>query len=128
MIKVLFGSEPEFQRAPRGEMRLTRPLLARAYVDGAFHAFEVPAGFLTDGASVPPVFWIVVGHPYSPSSLRAAVLHDWLCRAPRAHGLNSAECARIFFAALRQDGCAWVRSWLMATAVRWFGPQFARGH
>jgi len=50
----------------------------------AFHAvvddvpITVPAGFVTDGASIPRILWRVCGHPMSTRRLPAAVLHDWL--------------------------------------------------
>lgn len=50
----------------------------------AFHAMvdgvpiTVPAGFVTDGASIPRILWRVCGHPMSTKRLPAAVLHDWL--------------------------------------------------
>ena len=49
----------------------------------AFHVmvecfpFTVPAGFVTDGASIPRFLWRICGHPMSTKRLPAAVLHDW---------------------------------------------------
>ena len=37
--------------------------------------------FVTDGASIPPFLWSVVGHPFQPKLLAGAVLHDALCRS-----------------------------------------------
>jgi len=39
----------------------------------------IPKGFSTDGASIPLLFWTVLGlNPYSPRLLTAAVVHDAL--------------------------------------------------
>ena len=38
----------------------------------------VPAGYITDGMSIPRIFWSAVGAPYSQSGLWAALIHDWL--------------------------------------------------
>ncbi len=38
---------------------------------------EVPAGFLTDFASIPRIFWSILGHPMGRYAA-AAVLHDYL--------------------------------------------------
>lgn len=38
---------------------------------------EVPANYLTDGASVPRIFWNLL--PPQGAYGQAAVLHDWLC-------------------------------------------------
>lgn len=115
-----FVTDPDFRRGPRGNLRLVTSLDAIA--DG--RRLHVPAGFLTDGASIPPLMWPVVGHPYSPSSLRAAILHDWLCRNPDAHAMPSPAVHRLFYASLRADGVAWLRAWAMWLAVRVFGPRF----
>ena len=40
--------------------------------------FRVPAGFSSDGASIPAIFWAFVGHPFDVKLRRPAVLHDWL--------------------------------------------------
>ncbi|MHA1809343.1 MAG: DUF1353 domain-containing protein [Candidatus Heimdallarchaeaceae archaeon] len=39
--------------------------------------YTVPSGFKTDLASIPRIFWSLIGHPAGEYSA-AAVLHDWL--------------------------------------------------
>jgi hypothetical protein len=118
--RVAIENDPLLRRAPKGQYALAEPL--RAWVTG--RRFIVPAGFQTDGASIPPLCWLLVGHPYSPSSLRAAILHDWQCRNPSEHGMSSTRVHRIFYHALRNDGVAWARARAMWLAVHWFGPSF----
>lgn len=76
--------------------------------------YTVPAGFETDFASIPRLFWTFVGHPAGQYA-QAAVLHDWLYRtkaAPRA------EADRIFREAMGVlEVPAWQR-WAMWAAVR----------
>lgn len=117
--RVAIENDPLLRRAPRGQYALAEPL--RAWVTGQRHV--VPVGFATDGASIPPLCWLLVGHPYSPSSLRAAILHDWMCRV-RGHGYSSTRVHRIFYHALRADGVAWARATAMWLAVHLFGPRF----
>lgn len=38
----------------------------------------VPAGFESDGCSMPRYFWRLFGHPFDMRYLREAILHDWL--------------------------------------------------
>ena len=38
----------------------------------------VPAGFVTDAASIPRWLWPFIGHPFCAEFIEAAVLHDWL--------------------------------------------------
>ena len=118
--RVAIENNPAIRRAPRGQYALVEPL--RAWVTG--RRFLVPEGFTTDGASIPPPCWLLVGHPYSPSSLRAAILHDWMCRTAAAHGMSSTRVHHLFYVALRADGVAWARARAMWLAVHWFGPSF----
>lgn len=46
---------------------------------GVTLSIDVPKGFICDGASIPRIFWTVVGHPLSGGPLRAAIIHDALC-------------------------------------------------
>ncbi len=38
----------------------------------------VPAGFTTDGASIPRIVWTIIGSPWSGRYARASVVHDYL--------------------------------------------------
>lgn len=79
--------------------------------------FLIPAGFATDLASVPRLFWWLV----SPTeTAAAAVLHDWLWAENRAgRGLDPVDVDGLFRHALRaHHGVGAGRRWLMWTAVR----------
>lgn len=117
---IAFETEPTLRRAGGGRYVLESPLVATRH--GV--TWTVPAGFVTDGASIPTVCWPIVGNPYAPSSLRPAILHDWMCRT---RGLSSTFAVNVFYEGLRADGCAWLRSRAMWLAVRWFGPRFTGG-
>lgn len=45
-------------------------------VDGV--SIVVPAGFETDGASIPRALWRLCGNPMEVPRLYAAICHDWL--------------------------------------------------
>lgn len=76
--------------------------------------YTVPAGFETDFASIPRVFWTLVGHPAGQYA-QAAVLHDWLYRTK---AVPRAEADRIFREAMVVlQVPAWQR-WAMWAAVR----------
>ena len=73
----------------------------------------VPAGTLTDFASVPKGFrWLIsrVGK-YG----RGAVLHDYLCNS---HAMSRKEADRIFLEAMEALGVGWLKRRTMYTAVR----------
>lgn len=77
---------------------------------------QVPAGFRTDFASIPRVFWRV----FNPAGRwrRAALIHDYLYTV-------AANCPRfladaIFRHVMEQDGVGKVARWLIYYAVRLF--------
>jgi len=39
---------------------------------------KVPKNFDTDGASIPSMFWGLVGHPFSPPIIAYAIAHDYI--------------------------------------------------
>ena len=102
------------RRGLRGRtcFQLTRPLV--------LNGRRVPKGFITDGASVPRIFWPVFP-PFGPW-LKAAILHDWLYATGK---VSRKEADRLF----RDGACAVapVRGRLMYIAVRAFGGRYYRG-
>ena len=51
-------------------------LTSMTYTDPSGRKWEVPAGFVTDGASIPREFWSLIGSPYTGEYRVAAVFHD----------------------------------------------------
>ena len=64
---------------------------------------RVPAGFESDGASVPRLFWSTVCPPLDPRAVRAAVAHDWIYRN-RPPDWTRAEADLLFLCFLIEDG------------------------
>ena len=88
-----------------------------AKVDGM--AFTVPAGFVTDGASIPRFLWRLCGHPLETRRFPIAVLHDWLYEADL--GLTRQQVGEIYRDGLLSLGYG---KWTAATeyyAIRLFG-------
>lgn len=80
----------------------------------------VKAGFLTDGASIPRLFWSIVGSPFEGGPLRAAVFHDSICdlaltQRARRDGDNQ------FIWIMEEDGVPWLQRYAMFYAVRLYG-------
>jgi Protein of unknown function (DUF1353) len=101
--------------------KLLRPL---RYTGNRGDSFTVPAGYVTDFASVPRVaVWLI---PRFGRYTRAAILHDWLLTDALPAGLvTSVDTDGIFRAVLRELGTPPVKRWLMWTGVRW-GAAFNR--
>ena len=80
--------------------------------------FVVPAGFLTDFATVPRVVvWLI---PRFGRYTLAAILHDWLVTEGLRSGVvTSREADGIFRRVMREGGVPVLRRWLMWCGVRW---------
>lgn len=39
----------------------------------------IPKGFTTDGASIPKAVWSIIGSPFTPRFIEAAIVHDFCC-------------------------------------------------
>jgi|TARA_B110000908_G_scaffold100548_1_gene118563 hypothetical protein len=87
-------------------------------------SITVPAGFESDGASVPKLFWSAF--PPFDTYLPAAVVHDILC--VQGHNdkclYTSIEAADIFYEAMRACGVGITKARMMYYAVRYFGPKW----
>lgn len=134
-----FDSELSIRARNATTWELTLPLI---WTGSKGDTFVVPAGFVTDFATVPRfLHWLVL--PYGPYT-RAAVLHDWLLTelarwearyAADFPGLTrrsrysilrvayhppatSRDTDGIFRLVMEQLGVPWTKRWLMWAAVR----------
>ena len=83
---IYFPDELQFRDAGmRGASRIFRLTAPFSYISSR-GVVTVPAGFDTDGASVPRVFWSVLD-PFGPY-FKAAVIHD--CSTHRTTGASPA--------------------------------------
>lgn len=99
-------------------MRLTEPF---EYVDPEGARWVAPAGSIVNGASIPRFFWRIVGSPLTGCYRRASVLHDVHCDF-RTRSWQHVH--RMFYRAMRADGCGWLQASVMYWAVRIFGPKW----
>ena len=76
----------------------------------------VPRGFITDFASVPRAFWIVL--PPDGKYTAAAVVHDFLYHI---QDRSRKECDLIFLEAMEVLEVSWIKRKSMYRAVRLFG-------
>ena len=85
----------------------------------------VPKGLVSDGASVPQIFWKIL--PPFGKYLESAVLHDWLCLEGYARRARFGffASAVLFFEAMRSQDVALGKCVVMSGAVILFGPRFA---
>ncbi len=70
--------------APKGTMdsyrdvKLVQPF---GFIDPRGVHWDAPAGYVTNGASIPQSLWVVVGGPFDGPYRDAAFLHDYYCEA-----------------------------------------------
>ena len=87
----------------------------------------VPAGFSSDGASVPRFFWRLVFPPGDQKALRAAFVHDWIYRT-HPEGWSREAADMLFLKLLISDWMPKYRAYLAWLGVRLFGgPAWNKG-
>jgi len=108
------------KRDGRPLVELLTPFTYEVGAEGSGDVIRVPAGFVTDFASVPRALWPI--EPPLGDAGKAAVLHDYLYETGER---SRAEADRIFAEAMKVlEVPAWKRG-LIYAAVRAFG---ARGY
>ncbi|MCK5602323.1 DUF1353 domain-containing protein [Candidatus Pacearchaeota archaeon] len=87
----------------------------------------IPKGFITDGASIPRIFWPVF--PPFGQYFNAAVEHDYLYSITYQ---TRKEGDKIFLEQMKNDGVKWFTRKMIYRAVRMFGwvtyNKFKRRH
>ena len=80
----------------------------------------LPAGFQSDGCSVPEFLWDSISPAIDPRTLRAGLFHDYLYRnQPRDWTREEADC--LFYEFCREDGLGLRRSLNAWLGLRIFG-------
>jgi hypothetical protein len=79
----------------------------------------VPAGFKTDGASVPKWCWSLGFSPFCLDTLRGAIVHDYLYR--RRLDIPRYLCDAIFLALMKESGASLCKRLTYFLMVRVFG-------
>lgn len=100
------------------------------FVDPRGRSWQAPAGTLTDGASIPPVFVPVVGEPTSEEFAVAAALHDAYCgwgneKLPTWQARDWRTVHRMFYEALIVGGTPEIKAKSMYAAVMMGGPRWS---
>ncbi|WP_433965177.1 DUF1353 domain-containing protein [Tunturiibacter gelidiferens] len=91
------------------------------YSDEAGKMWAVPTKALVDGASIPRVFWSILGGPWDGRYRDASVVHDWFC-AVRIMPWQATH--RMFYEAMLTSGTDSTLAKTMFLAVRYCGPSW----
>ena len=84
----------------------------------------VHKGFITDGASIPQIFWNIM--PPFGQYFGAAIIHDWLY-SQNNHQFSRQQADDIFKEAMFNIGVGWVKRETIYRAVRLFGGRSFKG-
>jgi hypothetical protein len=102
------------------KMRLEKPF---GYIDPKGVHWDVPAGAVTDGASIPRVLWLSYP-PFTGQYRSAAVIHDYFCDQKSKSWRETHE---VFYNATRAAGVKEDIAKAMYAAVYYFGPRWGAG-
>jgi Protein of unknown function (DUF1353) len=111
---------------PGRTWRLLEDLEYEVTLDGENYKIIVPAGYQTDGTSIPPALriFLAVWGSYG----RAAIMHDFLYERLRTVGsfMTRREIDLAFYNLMRSCGTRRLLALLLWSAVRLFGARYAR--
>ena len=100
------------------DMRLLAPF---GYIDPRGMHWDVPAGYVTNGASVPWGLWNIVGGPFDGPYRDAAVIHDYYCdKRDRAWE----DVHKMFYEAAIARGTSENVAATMYAGIRFGGPRW----
>ena len=91
------------------------------FVDSQARKWEVPAGAVSDGASIPRAFWSLIGSPFAGKFRVAAVVHDYYCKTRLRSWTDTHDTFHEIMLASGEDA---QRALLMWSAVYRFGPRW----
>jgi hypothetical protein len=86
----------------------------------------VHTGFYTDGASIPRIFWTIIGDPFQKRVIRPALGHDYLYWSGKAmdgrngipEKITRKQADRAFYEGLRNEGMRKSKALAMYWGVR----------
>src|SRR2546426_11886786 len=115
-----FIGNPQTEWDPDGRhMSLLKNFI---YVDPAAQEWVARQGSKIDGASIPHVFWSLIGGPFEGKYRNASVVHDTECQEPHKHDWRDVH--RMFYFASRAGGVGAVKAKVMFAAGYHFGPRW----
>lgn len=120
-----FNGTPVVQFVEQGDGRGREMELLQdfSYTDPSGRTWTAKAGYKTDGASIPPVFWSLVGAPFEGDYRMAAVIHDWYCFTEEQPWQ---DVHRVFYYASLAGGVTEAKAKLLYAAVMWGGPKWGK--
>jgi hypothetical protein len=101
-------------------LELTNPF---SFSDPTGKLWSVPVGTVVDGASIPRIFFSVVGGPFDDKYRDASVIHDHFCDKKTEPW---EKVHLVFYNGMRAKGVDSIKAKLMYAAVYNFGPKWVQ--
>jgi len=109
-IKILPGDQPITVGYARGLVKLTQVY--------KYSKYKVPVGYISDGSSIPRLFWVSIGSPFLPEFRSASIVHDYLY----SKGIGKRkEADKIYRELLKCNHVVWWRRNIQYIILRLFG-------
>jgi hypothetical protein len=116
MSNGIFSGNPKTMwLSDRGDDRDMQVIEDFWYLDQDGRRWDVPAGTVINGASIPRTLWSSVGSPYTGNYRRAALVHD---AAVGREGVLRAESDAMFYFACLAGGCTQLQAKMLYAGVR----------
>ena len=90
------------------------------------YSFVIPKGYCYDGASVPRIFWRLIGPNTDNSFLIPALIHDVLCEHKEVIDYDRKLTSKVFKGCLRTAGVSSFKAQIMYLAVDTFQSTVCR--
>ena len=120
ITKIFEDSNSEIKAIKKYPFINKRDLLVRiCYID-RIHEFTIPKGYCFDGASIPRLFWRIIGAPTDNSFLIAAMVHDILCENHHYIMNNRELSTKVFNALLEEAKVNKFKRFLMKNSVDFY--------
>jgi hypothetical protein len=129
-MEIIGAKKPEYRAIPNtgGEkFILTAPWRIVIVWDFGYTVLTIKPGFVTDFASVPPLFRRIAGKPTDDPRCRAALLHDWLYAA-KLPGVPRATADELYRDVCRSVGVPFWKRVFEWGVLRIFGGAAWREH
>ncbi len=96
----------------------------RDYKKGKMYNFQIPKGYCFDGATIPRLFWRVIGSNTDNKFLVPALVHDVLCEHHEYVNNDRAFSTEVFNALLECSGINCFKRFCMKNSVACFQTIF----
>ena len=87
------------------------------YIKDKIYSFDIPKGYCYDGASIPRIFWRLIGAKTDPAFLIPSLIHDVLCEHHNYVDNDRYFADKVFERLLYVSGVAPLSRWLMFNSV-----------